>query len=268
MTDWFVSKLLDEPKVKVTIESSNLPALERESKERRPDVVVNVNDMTYLDLEPQSSTDVRKAMKNFGYSSTIFNGLTKRGKEFCPENRVIQIDFSLGIKAQYDDVEVMLVQSPNGVVYLQNFVIEVYNLDKIKKYWYHEDAEKIREFAHIIMLVLGEEDLEKLVEYAHPKDREFIEKFRKDVLKMQDDSLIETWLTTEELEEIERNTVISEAKREGHASGLAEGISQGKTESEEETVRKMLRDKLEPSVIKKYVNLTLDRINQIKLTML
>jgi len=68
---------------------------------------------------------------------------------------------------------------------------------------------------------------------------------------------------------------ISEGYEEGVERGRSEGIDigkeQGRSEGRElekiEMTKKMLKDGMSPSVITKYVNLSLNKINKIKLGM-
>ena len=57
-------------------------------------------------------------------------------------------------------------------------------------------------------------------------------------------------------------------KEEAYKKGTEEGIEQGTEQEKIKITKKMLSDGLSPETIKKYVSLSLKKINEIKLTML
>ena len=67
------------------------------------------------------------------------------------------------------------------------------------------------------------------------------------------------------LEETKRlnDSIISDEKRKAHALGKEEGISQGRLQKEKEIITNMVDIGVSKNDISKYLNLTIDEINNI-----
>ena len=90
------------------------------------------------------------------------------------------------------------------------------NIDRMIRFWYDENEEKIQEYKYIIMLGLPLEELEKL--YFKTKDR-LVKKYMDELERVNEDPRFREYLTKEQDEEKIRNTLIMEAKTEGEELG-------------------------------------------------
>ena len=114
------------------------------------------------------------------------------------------------------------------------------------KFWYDKNEEKIEEYKHLIMLDLSKEDLKKLAK----KDRE-VEKYMKEVERVNEDPRFREYMTKEEDQKKIYNTQMSKAYNEG-----------GKEKSIE-IAKKMLQKKENILEISEYTGLTIEEINSL-----
>ena len=119
-------------------------------------------------------------------------------------------------------------------------------MDKVMEYWYTKDEEKIKEYLYLILLDLGKEELEEVA-----KESLEVEKYMKDLEKVNEDPRFREFMTKEEDERKIRNTELYAAKEEG--------LLQGKIE----IARKMLLKNKSIEEIMEFTNLTKDEIDKL-----
>ena len=119
------------------------------------------------------------------------------------------------------------IQDKTGKKYAQNFQIIEWNMDKLMEFWYDKNEEKIEEYKHLIMLDLSKEELKELAK----RDRE-VEKYMKEVEKINQDPRFREYMTKEEDQKKIYNTQMSKA--------FNEGVSIGEKENSIEIARKLL----------------------------
>ena len=130
-------------------------------------------------------------------------------------------------------------------------------MDKIMKFWYDKNEEKIEEYKHLIMLDLPKEDLKKLAK----KDRE-VEKYMKEVERVNEDPRFREYMTKEEDQKKIYNTQMSKAYNEGISKGISEGILEGGKEKSIEIAKKLL-NKLPVNEIVKVTGLSKEEIEHL-----
>ena len=118
------------------------------------------------------------------------------------------------------------------------------------KFWYDKDEEKIEEYKHLIMLDLCKEDLKKLAK----KDRE-VEKYMKEVERVNQDPKFREYMTKEEDQKKIYNTQMSKA--------FHDGISQGEKENSIEIAKKMINKGKEISEIIEFTGLSKEEIESL-----
>ena len=96
---------------------------------------------------------------------------------------------------------------------MDNFKIIEYNIDKIFDECYRKGK---KEYNFIAILNADEEQLDKLC-----INDKYMEKYKKEVMRMNDDIKFTTWITEEE--DVEEVTSISNVKRNGESIGLKKG---------------------------------------------
>ena len=272
MMKWFTSKLVGKKLDKITVRNVEPPVHFKKEKGVRMDVVLEIDENTFVDIEANSSYRKELHMKNFHYLSSLYTQLVLNGEKYEEERRIIHYDITLGLPKKYkNEVEEIHYQNMEGYKYLRSIVTYIQNVDKIKTHWYNEEEEEIRKYAHILMLVLNEEELNKLVEYAESKDKKYIERFREALVYMNKDIRFRRVISREQEERFMNNGQMERMRKEGEQIGYARGIEQGIeqghnagiADAQKETITNMIKDNLPLETISKYVNLPLQKVKQI-----
>ena len=90
------------------------------------------------------------------------------------------------------------MQDDDQLLFVQNAFIYEVNIDRIVRFWYDENEEKIQEYKYIIMLGLPLEELEKL--YLKTKDR-LVKKYMEELERVNEDPRFREYMTKEQDEE-------------------------------------------------------------------
>ena len=202
-------------------------------------------DQGLIGIEINSSVEDYLHPRNLAFQCDNYAHYTLVGQDYTEEVQIIQIN--LTYKMQDEElVRRYFIQDRTGKKYAQNFQIIEWNMDKIMKFWYDKNEEKIEEYKHLIMLDLSKEDLKKLAK----KDRE-VEKYMKEVERVNEDPRFREYMTKEEDQKKIYNTQMSKAYNEG-----------GKEKSIE-IAKKMLQKKENILEISEYTGLTIEEINSL-----
>ena len=272
MMKWFTSKLVGKKLDKITVRNVEPPVHFKKEKGVRMDVVLEIDENTFVDIEANSSYRKELHMKNFHYLSALYTQLVLNGEKYEEDRKIIHYDITLGLPKKYKyDVEEIHYQNMEGYKYLRSIVTYIQNVDKIKSHWYNEEEEEIRKYAHILMLVLNEEELNKLVEYAESEDKKYIERFKEALVYMNKDIRFRRVISREQEERFMNNGQMERMRKEGEQIGYARGIEQGIeqghnagiADAQKETITNMIKDNLPLETISKYVNLPLQKVKQI-----
>ena len=269
LTIWFVQKLLKVFDDKLVVDNISYDNVERavktkEEKKKEMDMIIRIDDEHFLNLEANTVYSRAVHVKNYSYRSLLYSEFTRVKQRYSEKKHIIGIDITCGLPKCYKDVEVFLPQNESGVRVVRNIVNIVYNIDKIEKYWYDKNVEKIREYAHILMLVMDDEQLEELLTYLEGEEKKYVNMMKQRLKEMNEEIIFYNPITREEEQEYLINGIIEEATEDG----IEVGMKKGRTTAEIETTKKMLADGILPETIKKYVNLSLAKINEIKTHML
>ena len=133
------------------------------------------------------------------------------------------------------------------------------NIDRIMHHWYNMD-EEISKYAHIIMLLLNESELDKLIQNPKisKKDKEMIMKFKEGVVNMNSDKWWE-YMTQEEDEKKWENTYINK----GREVGLKQGHKAGIADAQKAAITNMVKENMSLDLIAKILDLPLKKVKQI-----
>ena len=203
-------------------------------------------DQGLIGIEINSSVEDYLHPRNLAFQCDNYAHYTLVGQDYTEEVQIIQIN--LTYKMQDEElVRRYFIQDRTGKKYAQNFQIIEWNMDKIMKFWYDKNEEKIEEYKHLIMLDLSKEDLKKLAK----KDRE-VEKYMKEVERVNEDPRFREYMTKEEDQKKIYNTQMSKAYNEG-----------GKEKSIE-IAKKMLQKNENILEISEYTGLTIEEIESLK----
>ena len=202
-------------------------------------------DQGLIGIEINSSVEDYLHPRNLAFQCDNYAHYTLVGQDYTEEVQIIQINLTYKMKDE-ELVRRYFIQDRTGKKYAQNFQIIEWNMDKIMKFWYDKNEEKIEEYKHLIMLDLSKEDLKKLAK----KDRE-VEKYMKEVERVNEDPRFREYMTKEEDQKKIYNTQMSKAYNEG-----------GKEKSIE-IAKKMLQKKENILEISEYTGLTIEEINSL-----
>ena len=210
-------------------------------------------DQGLIGIEINSSVEDYLHPRNLAFQCDNYAHYTLVGQDYTEEVQIIQIN--LTYKMQDEElVRRYFIQDRTGKKYAQNFQIIEWNMDKIMKFWYDKNEEKIEEYKHLIMLDLSKEDLKKLAK----KDRE-VEKYMKEVERVNEDPRFREYMTKEEDQKKIYNTQMSKAYNEG----ISEGILEGGKEEKKKIAKKMLQKNENILEISEYTGLTIEEINSL-----
>ena len=213
-------------------------------------------DQGLIGIEINSSVEDYLHPRNLAFQCDNYAHYTLVGQDYTEEVQIIQIN--LTYKMQDEElVRRYFIQDRTGKKYAQNFQIIEWNMDKIMKFWYDKNEEKIEEYKHLIMLDLSKEDLKKLAK----KDRE-VEKYMKEVERVNEDPRFREYMTKEEDQKKIYNTQMSKAYNEGISKGISEGILEGGKEKSIEIAKKLL-NKLPVNEIVKVTGLSKEEIEHL-----
>ena len=197
-------------------------------------------DQGLIGIEINSSVEDYLHPRNLAFQCDNYAHYTLVGQDYTEEVQIIQIN--LTYKMQDEElVRRYFIQDRTGKKYAQNFQIIEWNMDKIMKFWYDKNEEKIEEYKHLIMLDLSKEDLKKLAK----KDRE-VEKYMKEVERVNEDPRFREYMTKEEDQKKIYNTQMSKAYNEGISEG-------GKEE----------KKKIAQNILKSDLKITIEEISEI-----
>ena len=184
-------------------------------------------DSGLIGIEVNSSNQKYIRARNFAFFSDMVSHYVGTGQVYDEVTQFLQLNFTSGIHKDPKECRIYKMQDDDQLLFVQNAFIYEVNIDRIVRFWYDENEEKIQEYKYIIMLGLPLEELEKL--YSKTKDR-LVKKYMEELERVNEDPRFREYLTKEQEEEKIRNTLIMEAKAEGEELGQQLGEKQTKIE--------------------------------------
>ena len=180
-------------------------------------------DSGLIGIEVNSSNQKYIRARNFAFFSDMVSHHVGVGEVYDEVTQFLQLNFTSGIHKNLKECRVYKMQDEDQFLFVQNAFIYEVNIDRMIRFWYDENEEKIQEYKYIIMLGLPLEELEKL--YSKTKDR-LVKKYMEELERVNEDPRFREYLTKEQDEEKIRNTLIMEAKTEGEELGKRRGEKQ------------------------------------------
>ena len=274
ISKWFTSKLLGMNVKRLEHIDSFIPSHKKNEKTDELDVLLEINDTILCNIEVDTNYRNSTSEKNFGYLANMYVKSRKSYEYF------IQFDIVRGTKVNASDVikRKVYYHSDDFRINVQKIVTYVIYVDKILELLYNDDEQGIRKYAHIMMLALGKKDLDKLAnsENLSKTDKFYIRQFERTVVLMNKKKGIVRWMTREEERDFMHKIDLEEAKEEGRDEGHTEGLVQGHTEGlilgeqigaekkQNEMVSNMLSLGINPDIINKIVNVSTEKIKEMK----
>ena len=182
-------------------------------------------DVGRIQVEVNTSTDEYVNPRNMAYLCDIYSHYTLKGEEYSEDVNIIQINFSYHLKDK-KDLRIYYYQDQEGKRYINNLKTYEINMEKYKNYWYTKDVQKIEDNKEIIMLDLEPKELSNL-----SKSDRMVEKYMKEIERVNDDPDFHEYMSAEEdnrkIENSIRSSMIRKGLKEGLEKGIKQGISQG-----------------------------------------
>ncbi len=207
-------------------------------------------DIGLVAIELNSTVKDYLHVRNLAYQCDTYSHYTETGEYYREDIYIIQINLTYGIKNDEEIMRVYEIQDKTQKKFVENFQVIEYNMDKVMKYWYTKDEKKIKEYLYLILLDLGKEELEEVA-----KESLEVEKYMKDLEKVNEDPRFREFMTKEEDERKIRNTELYAAREEG----LSQGFLQGKIE-----IAKNLLGILSIEEISKATGLEIEEIKKLE----
>ena len=157
--------------------------------------------------------------RNSGYIYEKYAELAKVGDNYSHMPKVIQINFTCGLPENHPAKCCYVRYDPKEKIeYKDNLTIYEYNVDKIKKMCYNGDTK----YDYIAALDYNKEEINK-----YCKEDKYMDKFKKEVDKLNADIEFTEFLSAEEDAQKVHNTLIIEAKEQGYIAGELYGEKKG-----------------------------------------
>ena len=203
-------------------------------------------DQGLIGIEINSSVEDYLHPRNLAFQCDNYAHYTLVGENYTEDVQIIQIN--LTYKMQDEElVRRYFIQDETGKKYAQNFQIIEWNMNKLMKFWYDKNEEIIAKYKHLIMLDLPKEELKELSK----KDRE-VEKYMKEIERVNQDPRFREYMSKEEDQKKIYNTQMSKA------------YNKGEKEKSIEIAKKMLQNNKSISEISEYTGLTAKEIESLK----
>ncbi len=216
-------------------------------KNKTLDVLVKAKDKL-INIEVNSEYYESLRYRNSGYIYEKYAEISKAGDDYKDMPDIIQINFTSGLPKRYPPACRYIRFDPDEKVHYEDKLITYeYNIDKIKEMCYNGN----KKYDYVAALDFEPKELEKYCE-----DDEYMEKFKKEVDKLNLDVEFTEYLSAEEDNERVKNTLIAEAREKGEIEGEKNGIL---------TVAKnMLKEKADINFISKTTGLSKEEILALK----
>ena len=222
-------------------------------------VLIDTN-IVLIDIEVNNGTLDYLHNRNLAFLSNVYSSCTLRGEDYDLITKVISFNLTYGMSKNEelkdkDIIEIYEVSNKKNECYVNNFLIYEVHMDKVLKFWYSKDENKIEEFKYLIMLGLDKNEL-----LLFSKSKECVKKYMEDIIELNKDPRFIEYMTREEDQRKCYNTDMQLARKKGLEEGLMEGAKQNAIE----TAKNMLKDGEKIEKIMKYTNLSIEEINNLK----
>ena len=219
-------------------------------------------DIGKVQIEVNTSNEYYVHPRNMAYISDIYSHNTLVGEIYTEDIMHIQINLSYGIKDN-KAYRIYYVQDEEGKKFIENLKIYEYNMDFYKKIWDNKKEELIRRNKALVMLNLEKEDLQIL-----SKKDKAVEKYMKELDRLNEDPEFREYMSYEEDQRKILNSRLKKAEEDGIEKGIKkgikEGINQGIENEKLQIVQNMLKKGLDINLISEITNTPTDEIESLK----
>ena len=209
-------------------------------------LIASTNKLIEIEVNNEYEDKIKK--RNACFLFTIYNSTTSIGNNYVEDKLVVQINLSYN-KSNSPVFERYYLQTEDGTKWVHDLEILSINMEKLKKLCYDKKEEE--KYKHLLMLDYDLKDLEEKSE----GDR-IMEKFEKEVKKVNLIPEYQDFATEEEDREMMRNTELYYSEKKGREEGVKE--------NKIETARNMLKKKFDIKDIIDITGLSKSEIEKLK----
>ena len=242
------------------IVNCELPITDIFEKEKRVDGIIDTT-KERIHIEINSDTKDYYRMRNFLYFVAIMLEDIKRGKNYNPKKKYIHISLDFSDKNNLQNItKYRCYDVINKVATVKNITLYYVNVSRIKRIC-KENKDLQKEYALLYALDLGKEELMK---FAERTDNKMVKKYKDEITKLNDDTIVIKSLTYEEDREMLMNAIKEDYLEEGRELGVKEGQNQTKLE----TAKKLLEMNMSLDDIVNVTGLNKKNVIEIKSCMI
>ena len=250
------------------IVNCELPITDIFEKEKMVDGIIDTT-KERIHIEINSDTKDYYRMRNFLYFVAIMLEDIKRGKNYNPKKKYIHISLDFSDKNNLQNItKYRCYDVINKVVTVKNITLYYVNVSRIKRIC-KENKDLQKEYALLYALDLGKEEL---IEFAERTDNKMVKKYKDEITKLNDDTIVIKSLTYEEDREMLMNAIKEDYLEEGRELGVKEGhmlgIKEGQNQNKLETAKKLLEMNMSLDDIVNVTGLNKKNVIEIKSCMI
>lgn len=237
---------LENYKNKIKIKSRDLPTENKREHDKQVDLVID-RDGEKTNIELNTSKSEGKTNRNVVYISSIHGKQLKyKDNNYSNIKSTVQINFNDFSCNEENIIDTYYLRNKKGKILTKKFRIDQVDLVKAREKEYNESDKKLIKILRALNATTLT-DLKKEIEGTMEKEAE--NKLVDQIEKYSQDDEVYALYSAYSKEELERNTLLIEAKEEGFKKGIEEGLEQGI----EQTAKKMLEKNMS---IKDIVDIT------------
>ncbi len=213
------------------------------------DVVVETTKGDIIDIELNNTFNKNIINRNCVYFMNLGSSyaLSKDNKEI---KNIYQINLNFNKSNKLREIYLLKEKYDNSV-YTNSFSIININIPMYKKKYYEKNLKGEKEHIYLAMLGCNDKELDKL-----SKKDKLVREVRNQVYIFNEDGTLTINRTREDEIELEKKFIYSDGKETGRIEGKKEELVS--------VVKNMLQSGLSNKEIRKYTNISLKELNEIK----
>ena len=257
-------------KGKVKINNRDLIKTNKKDSKKQVDLILDLNGEK-INIELNNDLYKGKENRNIVYASKIHGSQLKEGeKNYLNILRTLQINLNNFNSNKNSLRETYYLRNEKGDILSEKFQIDYVDLAKADKNLYNEDEKLLARWCRVIRSETREKLRKEIGEELMEEKTK--DKLVEEVDKYTDDEEVIALYSNYTREELERNTIIEEARlakeelraAKEEASKAKEEIKEKVKDEKLQIVRNMLKDNIDIAKIIKYTGLSKEEIENIK----
>ena len=262
---WFLEHLLKKEIKSLKVLTPILPINNRHERNKTVDILLET-ETERINVEVNNIYYKSLFIRNFAYLGASYNAAAPKNKDYTLMPAFIQINLSWNLPAIYKDDPLLVFQVKEDIhnsCFVENLKILVYNMDYYKRMYYNKNEVTDK---YLLMLDLTGNELKKIC-----KGDAIMEKFQKNVDRLNADADVVHFLSAEEEEEILKNTFKSEGFNEGFNDGFNDGFCDGKAEGQKESkfeiAQKLLKKEMPFNDVLEVTGLSKEELKKLQMNL-